>query len=330
MTARPFVMPLAVASATASTSFRMPLDHVPPSLGNMRSIADDLRAAAEDRADGKALTTAADALESYGRSPGTRAEASRVARILTPGVVDVIGKGLRDAYLEAPHDDPDAALFGSPIENRYALCALLVAASGDDDDLAARATASAADLVPLVTGLPLDDAESLLHIANLLTGSTAAEELAEAARDRLGREPATPGRAWAESLGLNLPLARWEISIEVPGELNVVLAMRDFPGRSTSFSVSMTRTTRWTTMLGNEVARPGTVAAYEHHSDPSIAGEVEVAHSIEDFLRLLRSLQEASPTIALDLAAAKVRASPARVLTAAGKKRIVAWVAGAA
>ncbi|TGO05198.1 hypothetical protein [Serinibacter arcticus] len=296
----------------------------------MRSIADHLRAAAEDRADGKTLIKAADVLESYARAPGTRAEASRVGRIVTTGVVDVIGQGLHDVYLEAPHDDSDSSLFGSPVENRYALCVLLVAASSDDADLATRAAASSAALVPLVADLPSDEAESLLHVATLLAGSTPAEELAEAARERLRREPATPGRAWAESLGLDLPLARWEIAIEVPGELRVLLSVRDLPGRSTSFSVSMTRTTRWTTMLGTEIARPGTTTAYEHHSDPSIAGEVEVAASIEDVPRLLASLQLASPGIALDLAAAKVRAYPARLITAADKKRVVAWVAGAA
>ncbi|PWD50623.1 hypothetical protein C8046_08125 [Serinibacter arcticus] len=79
-------------------------------------------------------------------------------------------------------------------------------------------------------------------------------------------------------------------------------------------------------MLGTETTRPGTVTAYEHHDDPTIAGEVEAAGSIEDFPRLLASLEKASPGIALDLASAKVRGYPARLLPAADKKRILAWV----
>lgn len=299
----------------------------------MRSIADDLRAAAADTADSattKRLTKAAGVLEGYSRAPGKRAEAVRVTRILTPEVLDVVAAGLLSIYREAPADSGPSFAGTKVVEARYAMCAVLLAAGSDDTELAERGVRAAEGLVPLVADVSAQEAEQLMFLAELLReDSPVAGSLATAAESRLRREPATPARRWAESLGLDLPFTRWEVALDVPGELTLSALIEDYPGSRSFYSARLTVTTRWTTILGDNYTRPGTVVDYQHRTNPEIAGQVQAPRELEDLPGLVDALLAASPGIALDRGAIKVRAYPRGLLTAAEKRRIASWMASA-
>ncbi|GMA33043.1 hypothetical protein [Litorihabitans aurantiacus] len=297
----------------------------------MRSIADDLLAAADgdvEPATAKALAKAAKTLTGYSRAPGKTAEAVRVARVLTPAVVDVIGASLTEVFL-ADAADPSLRL-GAVVEVRYGVCAVLVAAGAEDVELGASGRRAAEALVPLVDGLTPGEAEAVLHLTTLVPDSPVAAPLAAVATARLEREPATPARRWVEGLGITgLPLARWEVAVEVPGELRLVLSVSDLPGSRSFFTVYVTGTSRYTTILGDDHTRSGQVVAFDHRSDPEIAGRIGAPAAIEDFPRVVTDMLAASPAVALDPAAAKVRPYPRTLLSAADRKRIIAWVRGA-
>lgn len=291
----------------------------------MQSIADDLRAAAAlDAATATQLLDAATALESFSHAPVTLAQAKRVERVLTAAVVDAIAEGLRVDYLDGSGGDP-TRLTGL-VESRYALSALLLAAASSDPALAERGRLGAEALLPLATELTPDEAEGVMFTAALIPDSPVAALLVEAAQTRLRREPLTPAREWAESLGLDLPFVRWELGVEIPGELPLTHSISDRPGVQSSFGTRLTGTTRGTTILSNGNPRPGATVAYEHRRTPAIAGEIASPRALDELPAVIDALMAASPGIALELAAAKVRVSPGKVFSAKDKKRVLAWV----
>lgn len=156
------------------------------------NISDRLEAAAAT-ADSQhvraALTKAAKKFASYSRAPGKRKDADRVASVLTPEVVAVVGDALvRTHTVEIA--GLDAGVFSPEFrESDYALAALLIASG--DSELADSAEESISRLATLVAQMDPNQAEHVQFVAGLYPELESSAALRTAARARLGLEPET-------------------------------------------------------------------------------------------------------------------------------------------
>lgn len=306
------------------------------------TISDALRARAQAASEPESgqLEKAAKKLESYSRAPGDRSKLLAMAPVLTPAVVDALGREfvrLRSEEIESPDE-----VFGSEFRQAdYAFGALLIAA--EDPSLRDTAVARLDDVVALV---PRMNAGHVEHLNYLASGDGDQDRLIKtAAAEFIAGQPATLAEEFADALGLDLPREYWSLTVglknvdedspKVPRlDATIWADIKNYPGN----------TTRWNIRIGTlgmdplgddsgrEVSSGRTVGRYHRDArrgDESIEGFVTPAATPFDFPRIIADLRAAHPTLEYDFAKLSVSGGPGRLGTAARKKRLRDWLSGA-
>ncbi|MDT9595265.1 hypothetical protein RDV89_19415 [Nocardioides zeae] len=302
---------------------------------SMHPISDRLTAraaemSAEQPTEAAELTKASKKFAGYSRGPGTRREADRIAKLLTPAVVAAVGAALVD--LRRREIGGETVLLmsdGDFREGAYALAALLAAAASPELEAAARGPL--AELEALVPQMNPKQAEHVQYFTGLYSDVEAGAPLRAAADARLAQEPPTLQQVWAVSVGLDLPSTWWSIAITVPGllhgeedsDVTVYTSTEHDPAGAGEWHVRLGFFN--TSMLGRDWPRQPPYGTYERKT---IAGEIAPALEPGDLPRVLADLEAAHPELTFDRSAVRVAGSPGRLISPAKKKVLRAWVQG--
>ncbi|PPF47317.1 hypothetical protein C5B85_03405 [Pseudoclavibacter sp. AY1F1] len=297
------------------------------------SISERLEAAAtasDSSVTRTALARAAKKFASYARAPGNRKDADRVAGVLTPEVVAVVGDALVQTRTTEIGGLAAGAFSPEFRESDYALAALLIASG--DSELSNSAEEPISRLAALVEQMDPNQAEHVQFVAGLYPELACSTALRTAARARLGLEPETLAASWASGLGLNLPAEYWAVNLAIPSELaegradaGVYVDIEHRPGTPSRWSLRLGAINR--DVLGADRWRPpksSPLAAYDRGH--GVAGEVPPAGSPNDLPRILRDLEAAHPGLSFEREALKASGSPGRLLSPTKKKLIIAWL----
>jgi hypothetical protein len=296
----------------------------------MTSITERLDAEAEKGGPHAAELRATVAkLDSYSRAPGTRKQADRIGAVLTPAVVRALG----DAFLAMREEEiagPASSVFGPDFrQGDYALAGLLLASA--TPDLADAALPSLQRVRDLVERMLPKQAEHVQYLVGLYPESPLASELGDAARQRLGQEPATLAATWASSIGLDLPATYWSLYLVIPAGLEVghidaslVLDLDNTPGSETRWSIRIGAIN--SDELGGNRRSSYTGGYARVGRRTTLEGRIEPASSPEELPRVLRDLEAAHPEVTWDRAGLKVSGSPGRLVSPTKKKRLIGWL----
>lgn len=313
------------------------------------AISEVLRARAETSPAAAELEAAAKKLDSFSRAPGTRKQAERVGTVLTSDVVEVLGRAFVDLRTdEIEHPDQH---FGSEFrEADYAFAGLLIAAA--DPALQGSAKPALDEVVALLPRMLPDQREHVHYLSGLFPDNEAASAVHAAATRVLEKEPDTEGDVWARELGLGLPKQFWEISLSlepiVPDwpedhvmhghprrwfEAIIYADISNYPGDGTGWDLRIG--TRDRDVLAGTASHPRRGSQLGEYDRPhfrhgeSVSGAIVPPEAIADLPRALADLEAAHPELRYNYAKASISGRPGRLLSAAAKKKIIAWLSRA-
>lgn len=290
-----------------------------------------------------ALEKAAKKIESFSRAPGDAKQATRMSPVLTPEVLDALGR----AFIELRTDEAELGtheLYGPDFRQAdHAFGALLYgAATAEFADVAVRHLDAITALLPRMTP---PQAEHINYLTPAPHGIEAIARVHAAARERLDQEPGTIAEKWSDQLRLELPREHWSLTLGIPLawpdakklsahplDATVWADVANYPGDKTRWNIRIGTLGRH--RLGEANASPserGIPLGHYHREwrrdeSKNIRGSVEPAQSPSDFPRVLAELERAHPEVRFDLKRLSVSGGPGRLGTAARKKALREWL----
>lgn len=284
--------------------------------------------------DAEALLRVASRFGSFVRIPESRDDCAVVTHLLTALTVPAIGAALIASYESCSPHAANCSDRSCPQE-QFALAAVLTADS--KQHLRSAVSPTVERLLALTDQLDIKRCEHAQYLAWLFSETHAAEALHLAAQKRLANLPATDAERWARSLGLNLPLANWQLSMVVPAVLtsgradaNLHLDVKNEHGAGSTWSIRIGAAA--SELLGASETAEQSSCKGEYRRDVRrgavrvIEGSVRPAKSLFALPRVLAEIERTHPKLRFDRLKISLATNPEACISRQRQRHLIAWL----